>query len=141
VIDTYRAGAAQDAARRELRLPAIVAGDGDLDRIDELAGCTEQLTVALSQLPDAERRAVIERIARGREYDELAQEASQPEYEELEHQLVDASRRLSSPADALRAYRGANGRAVNADVPPALLTFARSVYVAFVVARSSLVTR
>jgi RNA polymerase sigma factor (sigma-70 family) len=80
LMDTYRAGAAQDAARQELGLPAIDAEDADLARIDELAGCTEQLTVALSQLSDAERHAVIERIAREREYGELAREASQPEF-------------------------------------------------------------
>jgi hypothetical protein len=37
--------------------------------------------------------------------------------------------------------RGGFGRAVSVLLPASLLTFARSVYVAFVVARSSLVTR
>jgi hypothetical protein len=54
-------------------------------------------------------------------------------------------RRGRAPAPGLRRarpYRGASGRAVNvAAAAPSALTLARSVYLFFVVARSSLVTR
>lgn len=80
LIDTYRTGAAQDAARKELGLSAVIADDVDLARIDELAGSTADLEAALDTLSASERYAVVERIAREREYEDLAREARQPEF-------------------------------------------------------------
>jgi RNA polymerase sigma factor (sigma-70 family) len=75
LLDSYRAGAAQDEARRALGIARIAAEDDDLRAIDELGGGPGSVAVALEHLPESERRAVIERVVNDRDYTELAREA------------------------------------------------------------------
>lgn len=75
LLDSYRAGAAEDAARRALGVARIVAEDDDLRAVDELAGGPSTVAQVLEHLPEAERCAVIERIIKDRDYDDLAREA------------------------------------------------------------------
>jgi RNA polymerase sigma-70 factor (ECF subfamily) len=79
LIDSYRDGAVQDEARRRLGMAHIEVDEGDLARIDELVGLASDLTMALEQLPESERRAVIERVVHDRDYPELAREAGRSE--------------------------------------------------------------
>jgi RNA polymerase sigma-70 factor (ECF subfamily) len=76
LVDSYRRGQAEQDALRQLGIDVQI-DDGDLARIDELAGQTEHLRVALSRLSADERDAIVERVLRDRDYDEIARSAAQ----------------------------------------------------------------
>jgi RNA polymerase sigma factor (sigma-70 family) len=74
LIDSYRRGRAEDAARRELGLVRVPLTDDDIARIDRL-GADGQVATALEELSPDERRAIIERIVLERDYEQVARDA------------------------------------------------------------------
>jgi len=76
LIDSYRRGRVEDAARRELGLARVPVTDDDIARIDRLSA-DRQLPAALEELSPDERRAVIERIVLERDYEQIARDAHQ----------------------------------------------------------------
>jgi len=79
LIDSYRAARVQDAARAELGLPRLAVDDEELELIDHIAGGEQPMFAALERLSAQEREAIIERILRERDYDEIAGELGQAE--------------------------------------------------------------
>jgi RNA polymerase sigma factor (sigma-70 family) len=72
VIDSWRRGQVEDAARRVLRMQPLQLEDPDLERIAALGDAP--LTELLAALPDAQRRAVQARVLDERGYDDIAAE-------------------------------------------------------------------
>lgn len=64
----------EDSARRRIGLEPVALTDADLERVDELVGMGEPLQTLVSELPEAQRRAVVARIVDGRSYEEIATE-------------------------------------------------------------------
>jgi RNA polymerase sigma factor (sigma-70 family) len=65
----------QDGVRRRLGIRPLAIGDGDLDRVIEMASTADgQLLAAVDALPAAEREAIRGRIVDERSYHELATE-------------------------------------------------------------------
>lgn len=79
LIDTYRSARVQDAARAALALPRLAIEDTELERIDELAGAQRSAVAALAHLSADEREAIVDRILREREYQEIAGSLGQHE--------------------------------------------------------------
>jgi RNA polymerase sigma-70 factor (ECF subfamily) len=77
LLDSYRAGRAEQAARDALGVERLVADDDDLRAVDELACGPSEVVAALNRLPSAEREAVMERVLNDRAYNELARDAGQ----------------------------------------------------------------
>jgi len=74
LIDSFRAAEVQDAARRELELGPIAVEDGELARIDRLAGLEGPLREALGELSVQERDVLVKRVLLDRTYAEIAAE-------------------------------------------------------------------
>jgi RNA polymerase sigma-70 factor (ECF subfamily) len=74
LIDSFRAAEVQDAARHELELGPIAVEDGELARIDRLAGLEGPLREALGELSVQERDALVKRVLLDRTYEEIAAE-------------------------------------------------------------------
>lgn len=76
LADLYRAGRAQDDARRRLAMEPLQLTDEGLRRIDSMVGSDDvgSFLQALDDLPADERSALQERIIQERDYAELAQE-------------------------------------------------------------------
>jgi RNA polymerase sigma-70 factor (ECF subfamily) len=72
LIDSWRRGQVDDAARRALRMQPITLEDPDLLRIAALG--EEPLTQLLQQLPEPQRAAVRARILDERDYEDIARE-------------------------------------------------------------------
>jgi RNA polymerase sigma-70 factor (ECF subfamily) len=64
----------EDSARRRLGMPALALEDGDLERVEELAGLGRRALDLLDGLPASQREAVRARVVDEREYAELASE-------------------------------------------------------------------
>ncbi|HEU4977166.1 MAG TPA: sigma-70 family RNA polymerase sigma factor [Baekduia sp.] len=73
LVDAYRRGGNEDAARRQLELEPMVLDDDDVARIDELAG-EHRVAELLELLPGDQREAVRARILEDRSYDDIARE-------------------------------------------------------------------
>lgn len=73
--DSRRRGRVQDAARRSLRLEALIVDDLELARVEELADsgpAAAALEGALSRLPANQRDAVLARVVQERDYSDIA---------------------------------------------------------------------
>jgi RNA polymerase sigma factor (sigma-70 family) len=70
--DSVRRGQAESRARRRLGIPNEPIDDGDLERVDELAGQGERLLGLVSQLPEDQRAAIQARVIDELDYDEIA---------------------------------------------------------------------
>jgi RNA polymerase sigma factor (sigma-70 family) len=71
---SYRAGRVESAARERLGLPPLILDDHASETITRLAAPDEQVTLALAELPEEQRRAIDARVVRDREYAEIAVE-------------------------------------------------------------------
>jgi RNA polymerase sigma factor (sigma-70 family) len=63
----------EDAARRRLGLEPVQLADADLERVEELACDTGELTRLLSRLPEDQRAALVGRVLDERSYEQLAE--------------------------------------------------------------------
>lgn len=97
LIDSYRRGQVEDAARQRLGMQPVVLGDEPVSRIEMLLSETPALDL-VEHLPADEREAVAERIIKGRGYPEIAGELC------LSQQVV--RRRVSRGLARLRAVIG-----------------------------------
>lgn len=79
IIDSYRAGRLEEAARSELRLERIDPDDADIDAINELDAGDSPVQRALDLLSEPERQAVIERVVLEREYGDIAERTNSSE--------------------------------------------------------------
>jgi RNA polymerase sigma-70 factor, ECF subfamily len=71
--ESRRRGRVEDATRRRLQMAAIPLGDGDLERVLELAALGEvDVMTTMDGLPANERDAVRARVVDEREYREIA---------------------------------------------------------------------
>lgn len=75
LLMTRRRGRVEARARRQLGFTAVALEDGDLDRIEAVAGAGSSRLVGLvEQLPAVEREAVRARVVEERSYREIATE-------------------------------------------------------------------
>lgn len=102
LIDSYRGARVEATSRFDAGIPELTATDEDLDRIDRLAGVAPAASIALDQLSDDEREAIVERILRERAYDEIAADAGVSE--------TAIRKRVSRGLTRLRAELGAQPR-------------------------------
>lgn len=73
LVDAYRRGGNDDAARRQLELEPVDLDDEDVARIDAL-GSDERVAELLHELPRSQREAIRARILDERSYEEIARE-------------------------------------------------------------------
>jgi RNA polymerase sigma factor (sigma-70 family) len=77
LIDGARRGRVDRRARERLALEPLALDDADLDRVCELADLERQapmLPALLSDLPSAQREALMARVVAEREYEDIARE-------------------------------------------------------------------
>ena len=70
--DSLRMRGVEDAARRRLGLPPVVALDGDIDAVDERLSLSETARQAVSSLPARDRELLRLRVIEERPYREIA---------------------------------------------------------------------
>ena len=70
--DSLRKRRVEDAARRRLGLPPVVALDGDIDAVDERLSLSETARQAVSSLPARDRELLRLRVIEERPYREIA---------------------------------------------------------------------
>ena len=102
LIDSWRRGRVEDAARRKLGLEPMELDDGGLARIDSLIDESRDplpLTALMQRLPADQREALRLRVLDERDYSEIARE--------LECSEAVVRQRVSRAARALRDMRGA----------------------------------
>jgi RNA polymerase sigma factor (sigma-70 family) len=99
LIDSYRSADAQDLARAEIGLPRLEIDDAELERIDRLAGREQPAVAALERLSVDEREAIVERILRERNYEEIARD--------LGHGEATIRKRVSRGLARMRQQMGA----------------------------------
>jgi RNA polymerase sigma factor (sigma-70 family) len=63
----------EDAARRRLGMQPVPVTDADLERVEELACETAELTALLGRLPEDQRTALVGRVLDERTYEQLAE--------------------------------------------------------------------
>lgn len=71
LVDAYRAGTAEDGARRQLGCEPVALNDADIERIDMLTD-EEHVMHLLEELPVEQRDAVRARVLEDRDYPEIA---------------------------------------------------------------------
>ncbi len=71
---SYRQGTVESAARERLGLPRLVLDDHASETIARLGEGEAQALVALSSLPEEQRRAIDARVVHERDYEEIALE-------------------------------------------------------------------
>ncbi|MEA2142667.1 MAG: hypothetical protein QOI64_1097 [Solirubrobacteraceae bacterium] len=101
LIDSWRRGQVEDAARRKLGLERLDLDDGGLERIDSLVDETRApnpLTQLMERLPPEQREALRLRVLDERGYDEIARELSCSE--------AVVRQRVSRATRSLRDMRG-----------------------------------
>jgi RNA polymerase sigma-70 factor (ECF subfamily) len=74
LIDSYRRGQVEDAARRRLSLEPIVIEDEDIARIEKTAQATDAATELARCLPAEQYQALLARVIDEREYADIAGE-------------------------------------------------------------------
>ncbi len=74
LIDSYRRGQVQDAARRRLALEPVMLEDADIERIVAIAGDTDVIAELARQLPAAQFQALRARVLDERDYADIATE-------------------------------------------------------------------
>src|SRR5271166_1814372 len=72
LIDSYRRAHVADGARARLGLPRLAVEDDELERIDRLGDGGLPASQALERLSAAEREAIVQRIVREHDYEQLA---------------------------------------------------------------------
>jgi RNA polymerase sigma-70 factor (ECF subfamily) len=104
LIDSWRRGRVEDAARRKLGLEPLELDDGGLARIDSLIDESLDplpLTALMDRLPPDQREALRLRVLDEREYAEIARE--------LECSEAVVRQRVSRATRSLREMRGSDG--------------------------------
>jgi RNA polymerase sigma factor (sigma-70 family) len=74
LIDSYRRGQVEDAARRELQMLPLALEDADLERIEETARSTDVASQLARQLPREQFEALRARVLEERAYADIADE-------------------------------------------------------------------
>jgi RNA polymerase sigma factor (sigma-70 family) len=74
MIDSYRRGRVENAARERLALEPLQITDGDVERVVQLAAETDLLLDLADQLPPEQFEALRARVVDGRGYAEIAQQ-------------------------------------------------------------------
>jgi RNA polymerase sigma-70 factor (ECF subfamily) len=74
LIDSYRRGTVEDAARRRLALEPLALEDDDLERIDATARATDVAVELARRLPPEQAHALRARVLDEREYADIARE-------------------------------------------------------------------
>jgi len=74
LIDSYRRGEVEDAARRRLAMEPVVLDDGDLERIEEISAETDLRESLAAELPPEQFEALRARVFDEREYPDIASE-------------------------------------------------------------------
>jgi RNA polymerase sigma-70 factor (ECF subfamily) len=74
LIDSYRHGQVESAARRRLALEPVQITDSDVDRVLGIAGETDLLVRLAEELPADQFDALRARVLDGRGYEEIAQQ-------------------------------------------------------------------
>lgn len=74
LIDSYRRGRVEDAARRRLALEPIVLDDRDLEQIEQIAGTTDVAFELARALPPEQYVALSARVLEERSYEKIAAE-------------------------------------------------------------------
>jgi RNA polymerase sigma-70 factor (ECF subfamily) len=74
LIDAYRRGRVEAAARRQLAMQPLALDDGDLRRIEEISAETDILAELSAILPAAQLEALRARVIDEREYPAIARE-------------------------------------------------------------------
>jgi RNA polymerase sigma factor (sigma-70 family) len=92
---SYRRGRVEAAARERLGLARLILDDDLLDRISRLNDSRDEAALALTELPEDQRRAIEARVVYERGYAEIA--------EELRCSKAVARQRVSRGLRALRA--------------------------------------
>jgi RNA polymerase sigma factor (sigma-70 family) len=74
LIDSYRRGRVEDAARRALQMQPLEFDDADLERLEETVGATEEASELARRLPPDQYAALRARVLDQREYADIAHE-------------------------------------------------------------------
>lgn len=74
LIDSYRRGVVEDAARRRLAMGPVALEDSDLQRIQDISAETNLLEVLAAQLPAEQFTALRARVIDERDYPSIAEE-------------------------------------------------------------------
>jgi len=72
MIDSYRRGRVESAARQRLAMEPVQIGDGDVERVLQLAAETDLLLGLADELPAEQFDALRARVLDGRGYEEIA---------------------------------------------------------------------
>ncbi|HTA13885.1 MAG TPA: RNA polymerase sigma factor [Solirubrobacteraceae bacterium] len=99
LIDSYRRGRVESAARRRLALEPVEIGDGDVERVLRVAAETELLADLAEELPPDQLDALRARVLDERGYEEIARE--------LECSAAVVRKRVSRAISTLRQTRKA----------------------------------
>lgn len=73
LIDSYRRGKVEDAARNRLAMEPVQIGDGDIERVLQIAAETDLLVRLSDELPAEQFDALRARVLDDRGYEEIAQ--------------------------------------------------------------------
>jgi RNA polymerase sigma factor (sigma-70 family) len=74
MVDSYRRGRVESAARQRLALEPVEIGDGDVERVLQVAAETDLLIGLAAELPVEQFDALRARVLDGRGYGEIAQQ-------------------------------------------------------------------
>jgi RNA polymerase sigma-70 factor (ECF subfamily) len=99
MIDSYRRGRVESAARRRLAMEPVQIGDGDVERVLQLAAETDLLLGLADELPAEQFDALRARVLDGRGYEEIAGQ--------LECSAAVVRKRVSRAISTLRQARQA----------------------------------
>jgi RNA polymerase sigma factor (sigma-70 family) len=97
LIDSWRRGRVESAARRRLKLEPLTIGDSDVDRVLQVAAETDLLLRLSEELPAAQFDALRARVLDERDYEEIAQQ--------LECSAAVVRKRVSRAIATLRAAK------------------------------------
>jgi RNA polymerase sigma-70 factor (ECF subfamily) len=74
MVDSYRRGAVEHAARRRLALDPVAIDDRDIERVLELSAETDMLITLAAQLPAEQFEALRARVLDERDYGDIARQ-------------------------------------------------------------------
>jgi|ERR1700722_8002841 len=97
LIDSWRRGRVDSAARRRLELEPLTIGDSDIDRVLQVAAETDLLVHLSQELPADQFDALRARVLDERDYEEIAQQ--------LECSAAVVRKRVSRAISTLRQAR------------------------------------
>jgi RNA polymerase sigma-70 factor (ECF subfamily) len=72
--ESRRRSRVESSARRRLGLQPVGLTDGDLERVEELAGLDSEVLARVDGLPEDQREALVRRVIAERSYEEIASE-------------------------------------------------------------------